>query len=123
MNTSSNIDRRRFPRVAKECDVQLQRLPPSPQPALMGLQQGLACDISEGGMSVWTDRLWVVNSTVLVELKDDHAPEGVQAIGTVVWVEPNTAENRWLMGIQFADIGDTARDRIRSLMDPAELVH
>jgi Tfp pilus assembly protein PilZ len=78
----------------------------------------LGRNISEGGLQVWADRMFAVRSRVLVEMEAPEIPEGIQAVGSVVWVSPSTAEERWLLGIEFSDVGDTALARIRSLVQP-----
>jgi hypothetical protein len=46
-------------------------------------------------------------------------PEGIQAVGSVVWASPSSPDERWILGIEFSDVGDTARSRIQSLIRPA----
>jgi Tfp pilus assembly protein PilZ len=72
-------------------------------------------NISESGIQVLADRLFAVHTRVLIEMEADEAPEGIQAVGTVVWVGPGGTSGRCILGIAFSDVGDTALFRIRSI--------
>jgi Tfp pilus assembly protein PilZ len=116
--SEADADRRGYERVSWECHARLMQLGSETGGNLQGMHQALGRNISEGGLQVWADRMFSVRSRLLVEMEVPEIPEGIQAVGSVVWVSPSTAEERWLLGIEFADVGDTALARIRSLVKP-----
>lgn len=116
--SETDADRRGYERVCWECHARLMQLGPEAVGNIPGMHQVLGRNISEGGLQVWADRLFAVRSRLLVEMEAPEIPEGIQAVGSVVWVSPSTAEERWLLGIEFSDVGDTALARIRSLVQP-----
>ncbi|MBK1644767.1 hypothetical protein CKO25_08915 [Thiocapsa imhoffii] len=84
----------------------------------VGMSRAACCDISEGGLQVWAEHLFVIRARLLVEMDTPDAPVGLQAIGTVVWSAPGEKEGQWVLGIEFTDIGDTARSKIKALVEP-----
>lgn len=116
--SETDADRRGYERVYWECHARLMQLGSEAVDNIPGMHQVLGRNISEGGLQVWADRLFAVRSRLLVEMEAPEIPEGIQAVGSVVWVSPSTSEERWLLGIEFSDVGDTALARIRSLVQP-----
>lgn len=116
--SETDADRRGYERVHWECHARLMQLGSEAVDNIPRMHQVLGRNISEGGLQVWADRLFAVRSRLLVEMEAPEIPEGIQAVGAVVWVSPSTSEERWLLGIEFADVGDTALARIRSLVQP-----
>jgi Tfp pilus assembly protein PilZ len=43
-------------------------------------------------------------------------PTGIQVIGSVIWISPAAAEHEWCLGIEFCDVGESARHGIRTLL-------
>ncbi|EXJ14379.1 hypothetical protein D779_2712 [Imhoffiella purpurea] len=82
----------------------------------MGMHRVTGCNISEGGLQVCTDRLFALKSRLLVEMESPDIPEGIQAVGSVAWISPTTSDDRWCVGIEFSDVGDSALSSIRVLM-------
>lgn len=120
---ASSENRRRFERVSWQCHAHLMQLTAPSEGRVPGLRRALACNIGEGGLQVAADRLFAVRSRVLVELETPGAPAGIQLVGEVVWVEAAGSEGRWLVGIEFADVGDSARDHISGLVTGTLRVH
>jgi Tfp pilus assembly protein PilZ len=118
--SEADADRRNHERVSWDCHARLMQLGSDAGSGAPGMYPVLGRNISEGGLQVWADRLFAVRSRLLVEMEAPEVPEGIQAVGSVVWVAPSTAEERWLLGIEFADVGDTALARIRSLVQPTD---
>ena len=111
-------ERRMCERMSWACQARLLPLSLEPSTPRPGIQQTTGRDISEGGMQVWSDRLFAVKSRLLVELDAPEIPEGIQAVGSVAWVSPTNADDRWCVGIEFSDVGDTALTSLRALMQP-----
>jgi hypothetical protein len=116
--SEADADRRSYERVSWEHHARLMQLGSDAGSSDPGMHPVLGRNISEGGLQVWADCMFAVRSRLLVEMEAPEIPEGIQAVGSVVWVSPSTAEERWLLGIEFSDVGDTALARIRSLVQP-----
>ncbi len=111
-------DRRGYQRVPWEYNARLMQLSAEIGECVPGMHQVIGRDISEGGLQVWADRMFAVRARLLVEMEAPDVPEGIQAVGSVAWVSHGSAGERWILGIEFSDISETARSRIRSLTDP-----
>ncbi len=111
-------ERRGFERIPWECHARLLPLSLEPTLPTLGLHHGLGRDISEGGLQVWSNRLFPVKSRLLLEMEAPEIPEGIQAVGSVVWISPTTSQDQWCLGIEFSDVGESARARIRDLLQP-----
>ena len=118
--SEADADRRSYERVSWDCHARLMQLGSDAVGGAAGMHPVLGRNISEGGLQVWADRMFAVRSRLLVEMEAPGIPEGIQAVGSVVWVSPSTAQERWLLGIEFSDVGDTALARIRSLVQPTD---
>ncbi|QVL48840.1 MAG: PilZ domain-containing protein [Thiocapsa sp.] len=116
--SDADADRRSYERVSWDCHARLVQLGSDAHGGVPGMHAVLGRNISEGGLQVWADRMFAVRSRLLVEMEAPEIPEGIQAVGSVVWVSPSTGEECWLLGIEFSDVGDTALARIRSLVQP-----
>jgi Tfp pilus assembly protein PilZ len=114
------VDRRSYERVAWDSQARLMQLGSETGDSVPGMHQVLGRNISEGGLQVWADRLFSVRSRLLVEMEVPGIPVGIQAVGSVVWVSPSSPDVRWILGIEFSDVGDTARARIQSLIRPVD---
>lgn len=111
-------DRRGYQRVPWECHARLMQISTESGECVPGMHQAIGRDISEGGLQVWADRLFAVRARLLVEMQTSDVPEGIQAVGSVAWVSQGSAEKSWILGIEFSDIGDIARSKIRALTNP-----
>lgn len=112
-----NVDERRgSERVAWKCHARLVPLSRETRLDALGLQHVMGRNISEGGLQVWTDRLFAIQSRLLVEMESPDVPDGFQAVGAVAWISPTPAADRWCVGIEFSDVGDSALSSIRTLM-------
>jgi len=114
------VDRRSYERVAWDSQARLMQLGSETGDSVPGMHQVLGRNISEGGLQVWANRLFSVRSRLLVEMEVPGIPVGIQAVGSVVWVSPSSPDERWILGIEFSDVGDTARARIQSLIRPVD---
>jgi len=102
--------------VPWNCSARLMQLGSGTGDCVPGVHQVLGRNISEGGLQVRADRLFAVRSRLLVEMESPEVPEGIQAVGSVVWASPGSSEDAWILGIEFSDVGDTAMSRIRALL-------
>lgn len=117
MISDMNADERRTSeRVSWECLARLLPLSLETQSSAVGMHRVTGRNISEGGLQVCSDRLFALKSRLLVEMESPEIPEGIQAVGSVAWISPTTSEDRWCVGIEFSDVGDSALTSIRVLM-------
>lgn len=118
METSRwDAERRGYERISWECQARLLHLGEAAGEG-MGIHRVRGRNISEGGLQVRSDRRLALRSRLLVEMEAPEVPQGIQAVGSVVWVAPSTGAEHWLVGIAFSDVGETALSRIRSLIRP-----
>lgn len=83
---------------------------------MLGMHDVTGQDISEGGLRVCTDRLFALQSRLLVEMESPELPKGIQAVGSVAWISPSPGDDQWCLGIEFSDVGDHALASIRNLL-------
>lgn len=119
----SDQDRRGYQRVSWDYHARLMQLRSESGETIPGMHASIGLDISEGGMQVWSNRFFAVRSRLLVEMEAPEVPEGIQAVGSVVWASAMTTPDQWRLGIEFSDLGDSARQRIRSVLPEARLSH
>ncbi|NEX21688.1 PilZ domain-containing protein [Thiorhodococcus mannitoliphagus] len=108
-------ERRNEERVAWRCHVRLLPLSLEPKTTRLGMHDVTGRNISEGGLQVCSDRLFALRSRLLVEMESPELPEGIQAVGSVVWISPTGTDDLWCLGIEFSDVGELALTSIRTL--------
>ncbi|EGV31636.1 type IV pilus assembly PilZ [Thiorhodococcus drewsii AZ1] len=116
ISDTSADERRTSKRVSWDCLARLLPLSLELQSRVVSMHQVEGRNISEGGLQICSDRLFPLKSRLLVEMESPEIPEGIQAVGSVTWISPTTSENRWCLGIEFSDVGDSALTSIRVLM-------
>ncbi|MBK1641501.1 hypothetical protein CKO12_06345 [Chromatium okenii] len=99
---------------------QVQLLPLIPKIPVLGIEQVLGQDLSEKGLQVQSKRALPLQTTVLIEMHIPDCQQGIQVMGAVSWISPAT-NNQWNLGIEFSDVGDSARHSIRALLEMDEL--
>lgn len=123
MTANTHVDERRFnDRVSWKCHVRLLPLSLTPKSPVVSLHDVTGNDISEGGLQVYSDRLFAIQSRMLVEMNSSELPEGIQAVGSVAWISATASEKRWLLGIEFSDVGEFALASIRHLIHQSDQV-
>lgn len=117
MGSDTQADERRTAdRVSWGCHARLVPLSLQPRTPVVGMHDVTGCNISEGGLQVWSDRLFALRSRLLVEMESPEIPDGIQAVGSVAWISPTASDERWCVGIEFSDVGDSALTSIRGLL-------
>lgn len=122
-------ERRSDVRVAWACQARLLPLNLEPGASASGMRQVMVCNLGEGGIQIRSSALFALGSTLLAELQIFEYSEGIQVVGSVVWISPNRVEPQcatapceayaaypWRLGIEFSDVGDHARSSIRNLI-------
>ncbi|MBU9888512.1 MAG: PilZ domain-containing protein [Candidatus Omnitrophica bacterium] len=111
------FNKRKFQRVHLTCDVVVQ--PQGKSKAYKAVTE----DIGMGGVSVMLeDALGRFDRcTISIELKDGEPP--VQCLGRSVWVIPSgqtgSTKKSFDTGIEFLEIDDPSRKRLRSFLEPS----
>lgn len=109
MEHSVSVERRRHPRIAVEVQVQLQPLASAEVSAIQAsTHTGISRDVSESGMRVWADRLFPVNSKLLLTFECRELGWNciTSRVGSVVWAETLQAAGKYLLGIKFGDVDE-----------------
>jgi Tfp pilus assembly protein PilZ len=119
MTASLHRERRRFARVPFEHPA---RAEPIPQSLPNDVYHLLSADLSEGGAQLSSPELFALESLVLLDLEAPQPAGPIRAVGRVAWAEPVANEDRWHLGVEFAELSDEARSRLRELVRKRQVV-
>ncbi|MBV5308191.1 PilZ domain-containing protein [Chromatium okenii] len=107
MKPSEFDNRRQYPRKRLEgCEVQLKPIDASLGEMAVCSYGSLSRDISDGGMRIWTDQFYSINTRLLVSFENNAQAEWASVttrVGVVMWVSPDSREGYYLIGIKFGD--------------------
>jgi len=81
------------------------------------VQDTLMKDIGGGGIRLLSREFLPVDSKVKLEFFLTPASEGLMAVGKVIWIQKVPYSYQHEVGIQFVDISDTTRKRIRHFVE------
>jgi len=107
-----SAEKRQSARTA--CDA-LIAAQPIPQTIATDRWHWLAQDISERGMRLTAEDCVPVGSRVLMSVDAELPAEPIRLVGTVVWVSQLPYQNRWSVGVEFADLAGHAQTPLRGL--------
>jgi len=108
-----SAEKRQSTRIACDTTVAAE---PIPQRSPSIPWRLLAEDVSVGGMRVSTSDIVPVGSRLLMSLDAEDAPVPIRAVGTVVWVAQAPYQDRWSVGVEFSELAEGDRMRLRSLI-------
>ncbi len=116
MQTNGFENRRRHPRVPVGCEVQLQPINTPYNNATGCSFESVSRDISAGGMRIWSDRPYPMNTRLLLAFECEALEwTGITScVGSVVWIDPHPIEGRCLLGIRFGDSEHSAQASSRA---------
>jgi hypothetical protein len=103
-------ERRRAVRVPFDCLARAEQIPQSFQNDVFDL---LSADLSEGGVQLLSPEFFPLESLVVLDL-DTTTP--FRAVGRIAWHEQVAHQERWHIGVEFADLSDYARTRLRKIV-------
>lgn len=106
-------ERRRFVRVSSDLPVQLKSFP---QTYPLKMHNSLCQDISEGGVKLASFYFHPIRSKVIVEIFLSETVEPVKAIGRVVWIEQFPYQDRYRLGLEFADINEDGKVHLKEII-------
>jgi c-di-GMP-binding flagellar brake protein YcgR len=112
-------ERRRYVRVPFDQPVQAE---PIPQPSPTHLCHLLCTDLSEGGARLSSPQFFPLESRVLLDLETPPPAETIRAVGRVAWAEQVAYEDRWRVGVEFAELSDEDRAQLQKLIRKRQVV-
>jgi c-di-GMP-binding flagellar brake protein YcgR len=119
MTPSLLQERRRFVRVPFDRPA---RAEPIPQSLPNNVHHLLSADLSEGGVRLSSPEFFPLESLVLLDLETPRPAEAICAVGRVAWAEQVAYEEQWHVGVEFAELSDEARTRLRKLVRQRQVV-
>jgi c-di-GMP-binding flagellar brake protein YcgR len=111
-------DRRRFSRVPCDFPVRVEKVP---KRSLADIENLLSEDLSEGGIRLSSPRFFPVQERMLLELDAPEEPGSIRALGRVVWVEQSSYTDQFRLGVEFADLSERDRSRLRGLVEQQQV--
>jgi Tfp pilus assembly protein PilZ len=112
-------ERRRFARVPFDRPAQAE---PIPQSLPNNAYHLLSADLREGGVRLSSPQFFPLESLVLLDLETPRPAEPIRAVGRVAWAEQVAYEDRWHVGVEFAELSDEARAQLRKLVNKRQVV-
>lgn len=76
----------------------------------------LAEDLSEGGLMLVSPEMFAVGLRLLMDIEPDQVSEPIHCIGRVVWAARADNQEAYRLGIEFLEMSDAARGRLRELI-------
>ena len=73
-------------------------------------------DVSESGLRASSQEFVPLGARLLISLDDESPAESIRAVGAVVWITQVPHQQRWTLGIAFADISEEALRRLRRMV-------
>jgi len=107
------VERRRAPRVPWDAPLLVEELPP---PVASRPRPLLAEDVSECGVRASSPEFLPLGARLLISLDDESPAESIRAVGAVVWITKVPHQERWILGIAFADMPEEALRRLRRIV-------
>ncbi len=72
--------------------------------------------MSEGGLQLMSPELIVVGTRLLMDIKPGAISEPIHCIGEVMWVAQAGYQDHYRIGVQFVEVSEVARERLRELV-------
>ena len=112
---NSNLDREKRSQARVRFDAPAT-VEPVPVPAPKHRWRVLGEDISEDGMRLSSPKLFPVTSHLLLDIDLGIPTAPIRAIGRVVWAGQLAHVDRWEIGVEFSELSDEARSRLRKIL-------
>jgi hypothetical protein len=103
-------ERRRSVRVPFDHSARAEQIPQSFQNDVFDL---LSNDLSEGGVQLSSPEFFPLESLVVLDL---DTPTPFRAVGRIAWSEQVGDQDRWRVGVEFTELSDDARSRLRKIV-------
>ena len=112
MTTHLAEDRRLYARVRSSDPVQARSMIDADREWRL-----LSLDLSESGMQLLSPEPLAVGARLLCEIDGDPASEPIRVIGRVARVEEIDFHARYNIGVEFVEVSDAVRKRLRRLVE------
>ncbi|MFH1460506.1 MAG: PilZ domain-containing protein [Candidatus Omnitrophota bacterium] len=109
----STWDRRQYVRVNSDFPVQINQIPRNNP---VQLQNSISIDMSEGGLQLSSFYFYPVNSRIMVEIFHSQNKEPMKSMARIVWMRQLPYQDRYKVGIEFTDLSQDNRYRIKELI-------
>ena len=76
----------------------------------------LAEDLSEGGLMLLSPEMFAVDLRLLLDIEPDQVSEPIHCVGRVAWASRADNQEGYRLGIEFLEMSDAARGRLRQLV-------
>lgn len=106
------MERRRFPRVRAELEMEFRPLA-DPE----GLAGSLSRDLSAGGVRLTTDRFLARDSRLVLLFTPPGAGRKVRAVARVSWVRERPYSEFCDCGLEFVEISAEERDSVAGVVE------
>ena len=106
-------DRRASVRVWFDDPALAEPVPQQPPPHVWHV---LGEDLSETGIRLLSPKLFPVGSRLRIALDPGTLADRLAALGRVVWVEQFPELDRWQVGVEFSELSDNVRSRLREII-------
>lgn len=110
MTSNLQHESRQFVRVPFAAPVQAEQIP---QPSPNRIWHLLPEDLSESGLRLLSPELFPVKSRLLLDLDSENPGSSIRAVGRVVWASQLPDQDEWHIGIEFSELSDSCRARVR----------
>ena len=106
-------ERRRSVRVRFNGPVRAEQVP-----RLTGteVRRLLSADLSEQGVRLSSPAFFPADALVLLDLDTPTPADPIRAVGRVAWTQHVAYGERWRLGVEFAELSDNTRSRLRKLV-------
>lgn len=112
----SSREKRRYRRFP--CNLPLQYRAFGPDTP--GNKGGFTRDIAEGGIRFVANRFIPVATNLTLDVNLSTTPQHLKATSKVVWVRKLREGDRYEVGLEFTEISDDDRRRVRTITHPEE---
>ena len=113
MSSDVGRDRRASVRVWFDDSALAEPVPQTPPPHVWRV---LGEDLSETGIRLLSPKLFPVGSRLRLDLDIGTLADRLPALGRVVWVEQFPEIDRWQVGVEFSELSDSVRSRLREIV-------
>jgi hypothetical protein len=113
MTPVRQAERRRSVRVRFNGPVRAEQIP---QVVGKDVCHLLSADLSERGLRLSSPAFLPADSLVLLDLDTPGPAAPIRAVGRVAWAQQAGYGDRWRLGVEFAELSDDARSRLRKIV-------
>ena len=106
-------DKRQYIRADLRCPLQIKALS---MDGTQFMRNSFSNNISQIGLGLTAFDFFAINEKVHLQLFSSAWVRLLEIVGRVVWIKRLPFQDRFKIGIEFVDISENAKQKIRSLM-------